>query len=113
MTSDYKDAVGGEEYIKKQKILDEANKFINNPNVKLFYEGALTQQQRESEVPVGKSKGKPTYRMYRCICEICGKTSFKLPHSKTLEWAYEHNKSTNHAPIRQEGGIFFKEDLYK
>lgn len=107
------DNIGGEEYKRKQETLDKANQQMNNPKVRLMYEGALTVAQRECERPIGFKDGKNTYRMYRCKCAICGETSYKLPYTKSLFWAFEHNKATNHLPIEQEGGVFFLEDLYK
>lgn len=105
--SDNKEPIGGNEYIEKGNILRKVS-------AKHFmFEGELTEAQRESEQPVGEKGGKSTYRMYRSICSECGKKSFKLPYSGSLKWAVDHNEQTGHAPIKHQGGVFFKEDLYK
>lgn len=103
--------VGGEEYVDKGNKLRSV--LHDTKKRHLMFEGELTQEQRESEQPIGIKDGKSTYRMYRCICSECGKTSCKLPYSGSLKWAVDHNEQTGHAPIKHEGGVFFKEDLYK
>jgi len=71
-------------------------------------EGELTEEQRESKVPIG-TKG--YYRMYRWECFECEQVGRKLPYSEMQTEAIKHYEQTGHK-MKERGGVFPKSELY-
>jgi hypothetical protein len=84
------------------------------PDSYFMSEAELTDEQRECKKPIG-TKG--YYRMYKWICNICGKESVRLPLSKamqegTIHSMENHNPDLLNPPVRVIGGVFELEKLY-
>lgn len=102
------------EQIEQAKNL--AKKYRDVLGLRLMSEADLTEDERESRVPlIHSSKG--LYRMYRFECLVCGTKGKKRPLSTALSEGYNHVLDFQHIPnefrppVRIVGGNFKKEEL--
>lgn len=97
-----------------KKLGEKARKVIG---VHAMSEAELTEEERESRVPLKRST-KGYYRMYRWECQVCLTHGKKMPYSEAIASGYQHAIEFKHPsdpfnpPVRVIGGVFPKEELY-